>query len=713
MKILIIDNYDSFTYNLYQQVAKITNCSPEVFKNDEISYEQIQENEYDCIIISPGPGRPEAKQDFGVCTEILLSYTNPVLGVCLGHQGIGYFSGGNVVHAPEPIHGRLSEIYHDNSGVFEGLPQGFKVVRYHSLVVAEPLPPLLRKSAWTKDGIIMGIEHISKPFWGTQFHPESISTEFGYEIVSKFLSFTERFDKKKTNSTVSPVAIAIEKCEVKSRDSFVKYKVIDCSTDSSLIFYNLFKEDKFSFWLDTSKMVGDNSRFSFMGSIEGSYDKVIFFERNGKKLSVLRKGELSVTIKDLFEYLREELDENATEPITHFPFNFNGGFVGYFGYELKSELSFTTSHNSDVPDAALIWSSRFLAIDHVENKIYVVAIAKEDDEYKDSEIWVNTTIEKLNELKEIPISKPNQISDKLIFYGSQNYSDYIESIKKCVSEIKNGETYEVCLTNQLSIDLQLNPLDLYLNLRKINPAQYSAFLHFDNFSIVSSSPEQFLKLDRNKMVSTMPIKGTIVRDPDPVKDEINKLLLSKNEKYRAENLMIVDLLRNDLGKVCEIGSVEVPHLMIVETYQTLNHLVSTVVGKLTPQNNIVDLIKAAFPGGSVTGAPKKRTMEIIDKLERIARGPYTGSIGYMSSCRSGEFNIVIRTAVLTNGKITVGCGGAIISLSDAQEEFDEILLKAFPLIKAIVFTAKGSFDEDYYLLQLYNEEVNEYVVNYK
>src|SRR6202012_1074927 len=224
-----------------------------------------------------------------------------------------------------------------------------------------------------------------------------------------------------------------------------------------------------------------------------------------------------------------------------------------------------------------------------------------------------------------------------------------------------------------------------------------------------SSPEQFLKLDRQRYISTKPIKGTIVRNDDPVIDEENKKYLRENEKFRAENLMIVDLLRNDLGRVCEIGSVSVPHLMAVETYQTLNHLGSTVVGKLESKYNVIDLLKATFPGGSITGAPKTRTMEIIDRLEKVARGPYTGSIGYISLCGAAELNIIIRTAVLTENRITIGSGGAIIALSDPQEEFDEILLKAFPLMKSIVYTAKGSFDESFYTLHLGDQKLKEYV----
>lgn len=706
MKILIIDNYDSFTYNLFQQVANIKNCVPDVYKNDEITYDEIIANNYDAIIISPGPGRPEVKKDFGICTEVLLSYNKPVLGVCLGHQGIGYFSGGEVIHAPEPIHGRLSQVYHTNSGLFEGLPQGFKVVRYHSLVVAEPLPPNLRRCAWTKDGILMAVEHETKPFWGIQYHPESISTEFGNEIINRFLTLAEAYNNGKTE--VPSVQTAPDN-EIKRGDLIAEYRILDYHNNSEVIFYNLFGNSKFSFWLDTSKIIANYSRFSIMGSIDDAHGRAVLFDRKSRHLTTIEGGETTVVKRGLFDYLAEEVDKNTFNPLTEFPFNFNGGFVGYFGYELKSELGFKTSHDAEVPDAAFLFLTRFLVVDHLEDKLYVVAIARDDNEQETNKNWVNETVEKLDNLTPIPRKEKDYIVDKLLFNGSQDHITYLNNIRQCLKEIRNGESYEICLTNQLSIDLDLDPLDLYLNLRKINPAQYSAFLHFDQFSVLSSSPEQFLKFDSQRNISTKPIKGTIVRDDDPEVDEQNKIILESNEKYRAENLMIVDLLRNDLGRVSEIGSVTVPHLMAVETYQTLNHLVSTVVGKLESKYNVIDLIKAAFPGGSITGAPKKRTMEIIDKLEAVARGPYTGSIGYLSLCGTAELNIVIRTAVLQNGKITIGSGGAIVAQSDPEEEFDEILLKAFPLIKSIVFTAKGAFNGDYYTLNLYNQEPRELV----
>ncbi|MEO6850897.1 MAG: aminodeoxychorismate synthase component I, partial [Mucilaginibacter sp.] len=438
-------------------------------------------------------------------------------------------------------------------------------------------------------------------------------------------------------------------------------------------------------------------------SLSSEEGKAILFDRNKKELSIIRNGEQEVSQMDLFEYLSNELENNYVSPSNKLPFNFSGGFIGYLGYELKSELGFKTTHNSDVPDAALIFSTRFLVIDHKADKIYVVALATDEKHITKARKWIKETAGKLKTLKAVPPAEERNIAGKIDFYGSQNHETYLENIKKCLIEIKNGESYEICLTNRLSVDLALNPLDLYLNLRKINPAQYSAYLHFDSFSILSSSPEQFLKLEHNRTVSTKPIKGTILRDDDPNEDTKNKIILKNNEKFRAENLMIVDLLRNDFGRVCEIGSVHVPNLMEVEAYETLNHLVSTVAGKLKPEYNIIDLFKATFPGGSITGTPKLRTMEIIDRLESDARGPYTGSLGYLSLSGAAELNIIIRTAVVTKNKITVGAGGAIIAFSDPQEEIDEILLKAFPLINAIVVTAKGSFDKSFYNLNIYND----------
>ena len=183
MKTLLIDNYDSFTYNLFQLLAEANGEEPTVVRNDGATWAELAGGEFDNVVVSPGPGSPDNPKDFGVCADAIREAEVPVLGVCLGHQGIGHVSGAPVVHAPEVMHGRMSAVYHDDSPLFAGIPQGFTVVRYHSLCVEEPLPEDLEATAWTSDGIVMGMSHRRRPVWGVQFHPESISTEWGLSLI--------------------------------------------------------------------------------------------------------------------------------------------------------------------------------------------------------------------------------------------------------------------------------------------------------------------------------------------------------------------------------------------------------------------------------------------------------------------------------------------------------------------------------------------------
>src|SRR5665213_826955 len=187
MPTLIIDNYDSFTYNLVHAVAEIAQCAPIVVRNDEMTWEEIQRLDFDSVIVSPGPGHPENPRDFGVSAQAIAGATLPLLGVCLGHQGIAQHFGGKVVRAAEPVHGRGAEVIHNGDALFAGVPERFSAIRYHSLIVAEPLPHELRKIAWTADGAVMALRHVTRPIWGVQFHPESICTEYGAAILRNFL----------------------------------------------------------------------------------------------------------------------------------------------------------------------------------------------------------------------------------------------------------------------------------------------------------------------------------------------------------------------------------------------------------------------------------------------------------------------------------------------------------------------------------------------
>ncbi|HEX6456728.1 MAG TPA: aminodeoxychorismate synthase component I, partial [Solirubrobacterales bacterium] len=260
---------------------------------------------------------------------------------------------------------------------------------------------------------------------------------------------------------------------------------------------------------------------------------------------------------------------------------------------------------------------------------------------------------------------------------------YLEDVEASLDHLLAGDSYEICLTNQLSLDTDADPLDLYRRLRRANPAPFAAYLKLGDLAVLSSSPERFLRVSRDGEAEARPIKGTSRRGVTSDEDASLAVALAADEKNRAENLMIVDLLRNDLGQVCEIGSVEVPQMMEVETYETVHQLVSEVRGRLRSDVAAPDAVRACFPPGSMTGAPKLRTTEILGRLEGVARGVYSGAVGWFGLGGGADLSVAIRTIVLAEGRATIGAGGAVVLASDPEREYEEMLLKAAAALRAI------------------------------
>ncbi|MGG0511205.1 aminodeoxychorismate synthase [Priestia megaterium] len=696
MKTLIIDNYDSYTYNLYQMISEVNCEEATVIKNDELNLEDIKFGKFDNIVISPGPGSPTDKKYFGVCDEILLNAKIPVLGVCLGHQGFGFVYGASIIHAKEVVHGIASNIFHNNDFLFKDIPQEFSAVRYHSLIVDEQLPVELKKIAWTDDGTIMAMRHENKPIWGVQFHPESILTEYGYQIFRNFKDITEKYNKSSLKKVKKiDQAKQIEHGEMKSSEYKVYFEKIDMFYDTEIVFTNIFKEEENVFWLDSSKVEKGLSRFSFMGSASGPLSEVVEYNVQSDKTTVIKQGQSRVINTNIFDYLDQKINAFNISSI-EVPFDFNCGFVGYFGYELKRNLGSTCKHNSVLPDSKFIFSDRFIAFDHIESKTYLVCLTQSKDKEHCRE-WFKEIKAKL---KSLELFKFNRMPKEhfVNFKLNKSYDSYIKDIRKIKSYLIKGESYEVCLTNEIVTNTVCDPLELYLNLRHMNPAPYSALFNFNDFSVLSSSPERFLRVERDGWIEAKPIKGTISRGKDSVEDQYLKKILQEDEKSCSENLMIVDLLRNDLGRVSKLGSVQVPNLMHIETYETVHQLVSTIRSQLQDHVTSLECIKSAFPGGSMTGAPKIRTMEIIDELEGRARGIYSGSLGFLSLNKTVDLNIVIRSIISTPSYSSIGTGGAIVMNSVPDQEYEEILLKAKVLMDSIVLTATGSISEENYSL---------------
>ena len=707
MSTLLVDNYDSYTYNVFHLLAAASGEEPIVVHNDMVSWQALSRWDFDAIVLSPGPGRPDRWHDFGVCADILRFSDVPVLGICLGHQGLGHALKGWVTSAPTAMHGRLSTVGHLGSGLFEGIPQDFSVVRYHSLAVTGSMGPDGRVTAWTDDGVVMGIEHAERPLWGVQFHPESISTEHGHRLVENFYRLArERLPRRRR---LNPPLVPPRRCRRRSADGSqvsLRLRKLAGEPSTELLFERLFGAAEHAFWLDSADAPTPLAQSSFLGTSAGRNRAVLEYDVARGIVTAHRAGGSEHESASIFDVLDRELQAHELEAPEGLPRGLLGGYVGYLGYECKADCGSELVHRSDMPDAVLMLANRVVAVDHVNHRTTLLALCQGDEE--EAERWLAEAEAAVRELRgeppasegPAPAAGEQPPAGEVSFRCGRGRDQYLADIARCQAALSAGESYEVCLTDQLHTDASPEPWELYRVLRRSNPAPFAAYLKLGEHAVLSSSPERFLSVDRDRRVQARPIKGTAPRSQDPAVDEAARAGLLNDEKTFAEHLMIVDLLRNDLGRVCEVDSVRVPGLMVVESYATVHQLISNVTGILEAGRSPVDCVRACFPGGSMTGAPKLRTMEIIDDIEREARGVYSGALGYFGLDGSVDLSIVIRTIVMRPGATTIGAGGAIVIQSDPVEEFDELLLKARAPMGAIATAVTGREDADAWTVEL-------------
>ncbi|KAA8491202.1 Aminodeoxychorismate synthase, chloroplastic [Porphyridium purpureum] len=815
---LLLDNYDSYTYNLYHMLGHVNGVAPVVVRNDAFggclraAWDAL--GPFDNVVISPGPGRPDRVEDFGMCAQVwdLCAKDShgpvPVLGVCLGHQGLCVAFGAQVQLSTEgPVHGRLSRLTVADEGdcsgtdsalLFDGIqPHGEQVVRYHSLAaVPHTIMPPLKITAWSYEtqgpggweqapGTVMAVQHTSLPFFGVQFHPESIGTRCGLRLLNNFrlistrlrqnsrldVNLGQRLEPRQSTGALqkshmngsaqdSPLAhqagdsLSCSHSNSRSSSScgdrslHTRVSALRSTTnshfdwDTQVVFESLFGEcnecpegaptsEHFipSFWLDSaSSDPAHGARFSYMGRADGDYAELVSYNVDDRSVTVqVPQKQSSPSHEQLFDTKQtficragffdfletrialkcENMDRKlydrqggfwAFEKETRLPFDFIGGYVGYLGYELKQEsvvmdLDDSSNrsrnrHRSSDPDAALIFADRFLAFDALSKDVYIVCMGRDERDFE----WIDQVERVLEQLRgKKPKSRRSNTKKlsvpEVLFVPERSCEEYMDDIAACQRKITEGESYEICLTNRLRAECVIaDAFDLYAHLRDANPAPYSCFLRVQpDLSVCCSSPERFLKIAVSGQVTSRPIKGTARRAPScPSEDADLRRNLESSVKDRAENLMIVDLVRNDLGRVCELASVQVPQLMHIESFATVHQMVSTISGQLPASDGAaVRCIRAAFPMGSMTGAPKLRTLEIIDSLEHSARGIYSGCIGYFSLNNAAELNVVIRTAVVRSRSVEIGVGGAITALSEAASEYDEILLKGKVLVACV------------------------------
>ncbi|WP_252315136.1 anthranilate synthase component I family protein [Sinobaca sp. H24] len=389
--------------------------------------------------------------------------------------------------------------------------------------------------------------------------------------------------------------------------------------------------------------------------------------------------------------MKEWMKTYAVETVPDFP-DFQGGLFGFISYDYIryiEQLEETTADDLDTPDCFFQAFQEAAVYDHEKKKLWVLRLAgaEENDEDKLDQMMNNwlTAVEEDPSADAIYEEAGVRERTQEASWKQAEFSEAVEQVKEYIAQ---GDVFQVNLSLREGKPLRSDPFDIYRKLREINPSPYMGYFHTPDFQLVNGSPELLIK-KRGREASTRPIAGTRSRGMDEKADHELGIELLTTEKERAEHIMLVDLERNDLGRVCQFGSVEVDELMVIERYSHVMHIVSNVKGVLADDMDVYDMIRAAFPGGTITGAPKVRTMEIIEELEQVRRGVYTGSIGWIGYNGDTELNIAIRTMITKNGMAYVQAGAGIVIDSHAEAEFKECLKKA----KAL-WTAKELSEEE-------------------
>ncbi len=428
------------------------------------------------------------------------------------------------------------------------------------------------------------------------------------------------------------------------------------------------------FWLDSSLEHAQYGTWSYLGF--NPFLQIRF--RNGWFQLAGKSRETLFTKKPL-STLREYL--SAFKPLSLEPeFPFLGGAVGYLGYELGNyleKLPFRRKDDLELPELAFDLYQFVLGFHHPSSTWYLLGAEGAGLPLKHGH-FLDKFLRMLDQTARRPEEKifSNRVSSNF------RKAEYFRALRKAKRYIASGDIYQVNLTQRFCSEYEGGPEALYCRLRRTNPAAYAGALLYPEFSILSSSPELYLRA-RGREAITRPIKGTRPRGNTPAEDERLKAELLRSDKDRAELVMIVDLERNDLGRVCDYGTVRVAGFPELESYSRVHHLVATVCGRLNPGRDIFDLLRASFPGGSITGAPKVRAMEIIDELEPHARGPYTGAIGWIGFSGNLELNVAIRIITLKNGMAYFPAGGGIVADSEPELEYQESWNKARALWEAL------------------------------
>jgi para-aminobenzoate synthetase len=703
--ILLIDSYDSFTFNLSKLVELVTGAHVVTIRNDSIPFDELVNDVlplFDAVVVGPGPGNPTNPDDVGVLPHLWQLENDqilPIFGVCLGFQSMILGFGGQIRRLQNIKHGQIGQIVHTGTYLFESIAQSnFPSTRYHSLHGTNPSSDILPLAYCSdEEHILMAGMHTKKPFYGVQYHPESICSEFGEQVIANFWKLAQQwsvengrqtrkdttlFELEEAHYGIKPLALFPKLPESDDAQVDILFRTLnDFSLEAADICDNL----KENFILLNS--AADPGRWSIIGVLEPGKTNVITYYTGNPQHSYLSKwGENNcqpVKLGDsgiwemLASYMAPKIAKFKNIQLSPPEANFVGGLVGYISYEagidrhVKKAPQFS-GDTSDYADVSLVDIERCILVDNSTRILYTVSLINDD--------WVDMMLDKITQMT------PRQVQNLGVHPKVEmpNQQSYIEKIKQAKEFLKSGDSYELCLTAQTKLTFPeiIDPWTLYKILLNKNPSPYSCFMDLPNSILVGSSPERFMSWRRDGTCQFRPIKGTVKKGPNMTREKAEAIL--NTPKERGENLMIVDLIRHDLNQL--LSNVRVDRLMTVEEYKTVYQLVSVISGDLPDAYFGIDLLAHSLPPGSMTGAPKIRSVEILNGLEdRHRRGIYSGVAGYWSVLDEGDWSVIIRSAFSYKSdplNWRIGAGGAITILSDEREEWDEMKTKLESALQA-------------------------------
>lgn len=486
--------------------------------------------------------------------------------------------------------------------------------------------------------------------------------------MSTYYPDKEEFIKRAANGNMLPV-----------------YKEILADMETPVSAFKKIAKDDYSFLLESVEGGERMARYSFLGS-----GADIAITSKGRDVQITRNGNVeSIHLepgRDVLHVLKEEFGKLKYIADPNLP-KFCGGAVGFIGYDMVrffEDLPDSTVDDLQMPDCTLIFTDTLLIFDHVRHKIRVVCNARINGDaasaYDLALQKIDSVIEQLR--KPVDMTYTKKPVNKPVITSNTTKEQYMANVLKCKEYIAAGDIFQVVPSQRFSTKVTAEPFDVYRALRSLNPSPYMYYLSYGDIKLVGSSPEILVTEERG-VVNTRPIAGTRPRGATPEEDIALERELLADTKERAEHIMLVDLGRNDIGRVCEYGSVEVDQLMVIERYSHVMHIVSNVRGKLQKDKDQFDLLRACFPAGTVSGSPKIRAMEIIDEIEPTRRGSYAGAIGYFSYSGDMDTCITIRTMLIKGDTAYVQAGGGVVADSDPEKEYQETVNKAMAMISAL------------------------------